>query len=875
MRTALIPFLVFALLNSSQVTAADSARLVNISTRAAVGGIAGNPVPGFVLSGTGSKPIIVRAVGPALSGFGVEGALSDPQLTLINGSTTLAANDNWNGLDSVAMSEVGAFALPVGSRDAALVTLLGSGPFTAPVTATDGGVGVALVEVYDQAPAASPTIVNASTRAFVGTGDKVLIPAFVVGGSGSLRLLIRAIGPTLGDFGVVDTLTDPIITLHRGSTEIAANDNWGSAANATEIASSSAVVGAFALPSSSRDSALLVTLTPDLYSVVVRGVGDTTGTALVELYILPPTTVTPTEFTLTDIVASPAAPNYLDKVFITAKIPPHSGEPTPTLQLSHTIGANATTSTQAMFDDGLHGDGTAGDRVFGAAIPTQPAGTAVSYSVTASNSRDPVISSPSSSYVVASTLWNFAITDPTPELGFTSPEFLGIPTDRSVTLNLEANKTVELYVEYGPASGAYEARTPTKTYPVGEPIEVTIQSSDTSTRLHENHRYFYRVRYHAPGETVFRARGERSFQTARPKGTSFTFTITADPHLDEATDQDLFTIAMKNIGADASDFHVDLGDIFMSDKMAKILPGLPINFGLIDYRAVTLRNNFAEFAHSSPFMFILGNHEAEYRYVYDRDTSAAKDQNIASWNLMARKTHFPTPVPSEFYAGSTETRMIAGKDELLENYYAWEWGDALFIVLDPFNNTLINPNSDPSDNWRWSLGRPQYDWLKATLEKSSASYKFVFLHHLIGGIESARGGVEVAHRYEWGGKNADETEGFAQNRPGWAMPIHQLLLAHHVSAVFHGHDHFYGYQQLDGIVYQECPQPGTANFSTASAGDGQYVQGTILPNSGHLRVTVSPANTKVEYVRAVPPSKETPTLKNRTISHTYTMAPAN
>ena len=114
-RTALIPFLVFALLNSSQVTVADSARLVNISTRAAVGGIAGNPVPGFVLSGTGSKPIIVRAVGPALSGFGVEGALSDPQLTLINGSTTLAANDNWNGLDSVAMSEVGAFALPVGT----------------------------------------------------------------------------------------------------------------------------------------------------------------------------------------------------------------------------------------------------------------------------------------------------------------------------------------------------------------------------------------------------------------------------------------------------------------------------------------------------------------------------------------------------------------------------------------------------------------------------------------------------------------------------------------------------------------------------------------------------------------------------------------
>jgi phosphodiesterase/alkaline phosphatase D-like protein len=218
--------------------------------------------------------------------------------------------------------------------------------------------------------------------------------------------------------------------------------------------------------------------------------------------------------------------------------------------------------------------------------------------------------------------------------------------------------------------------------------------------------------------------------------------------------------------------------------------------------------------------------------------------------------------------------LIAGKNELLENYYAWEWGDALFVVLDPFNNTLTNPNSAPADNWRWSLGKQQYDWLKATLQNSRASYKFLFMHHLVGGIESARGGVETAHRYEWGGKNADDTEGFAAKRPGWDMPIHQLLIANKVSAVFHGHDHFYGYQQLDGVVYQECPQPGTANFSTASATDGKYAQGTILPNSGHLRVTVSADAAKVEYVRAALPTQETAVLKNRTVSHTYTMAPA-
>lgn len=105
------------------------------------------------------------------------------------------------------------------------------------------------------------------------------------------------------------------------------------------------------------------------------------------------------------------------------------------------------------------------------------------------------------------------------------------------------------------------------------------------------------------------------------------------------------------------------------------------------------------------------------------------------------------------------------------------------------------------------------------------------------------------------------------------MPIHTLLVQNGVSAVFHGHDHFYGYQQLDGIVYQEVPQPGTANFSTGSARDGGYVAGTILPNSGHLRVSVSASETRVEYVRAALPNQETAALRNRGVAHTYTIAP--
>jgi N-acetylneuraminic acid mutarotase len=157
------------------------------------------------------------------------------------------------------------------------------------VTATDGSSGIALVEVYDGSRGFGPSIVNASTRAFVGTGESVLVPGFVISGSGSLRLLIRAVGPTLAGFGVSGTIVDPAITLYRGSTVLATNDNWWTAANVGQLTAVSVAVGAFPLGFESRDAAVLVDLEPGAYSAVVSGVGGVTGTALVELYVVPPT----------------------------------------------------------------------------------------------------------------------------------------------------------------------------------------------------------------------------------------------------------------------------------------------------------------------------------------------------------------------------------------------------------------------------------------------------------------------------------------------------------------------------------------------------------------------------------------------------------
>jgi hypothetical protein len=276
----------------SATSPAQDTRLSNVSVRTSAGG-ADVLITGFTIGPGPDKTILVRAVGPTLGVFGVPGTLADPKLELYSGSTKIAENDNFNASDAPAFAAVGAFPLNVGAKDAAIVTTLAPGSYTAQISGIDSASGVALVEVYEVTGGAT-RLINLSTRAQVGTGGNILIPGITVApGAGTRRLLLRAIGPTLGVFGVTGTLADPKLELYSGSTKIAENDNWGtpvgsSAADAATLAGAFTANGAFALGAGSKDAALLINLGAGSYTLQVSGVGATTGAALVEVYDLTP-----------------------------------------------------------------------------------------------------------------------------------------------------------------------------------------------------------------------------------------------------------------------------------------------------------------------------------------------------------------------------------------------------------------------------------------------------------------------------------------------------------------------------------------------------------------------------------------------------------
>lgn len=271
--------------------AANPSRLVNLSVRSPARVGAETLIVGFVVEGTGTtvrSPVLIRGVGPSLAEHGVASFVPDPTLRLFRGSEAMSANDNWNGDGQVNRigAEVGAFPLNATvSLDAALLTQLKPGGYTAHITAHDGGTGAVLGELYDATTSGTessviPRLANVSARAHVDA-QAPLIAGFVIAGATPQPVLLRAVGPTLNQFGVENPLANPALHLFSGAVQIDGNDDWQPS---EDVLAATSRTGAFPLVANSQDALLLATLPPGAYTVHVVAAGDAGGVALVEVY---------------------------------------------------------------------------------------------------------------------------------------------------------------------------------------------------------------------------------------------------------------------------------------------------------------------------------------------------------------------------------------------------------------------------------------------------------------------------------------------------------------------------------------------------------------------------------------------------------------
>ena len=422
---------------------------------------------------------------------------------------------------------------------------------------------------------------------------------------------------------------------------------------------------------------------------------------------------------------------------------------------------------------------------------------------------------------------------------------LARPEARSMTLSVQSAAALEGYATWGTNTPADTGRSPVRRFAAGSPAEIEM------TGLRPDHGYqyeFWSRAVDAESAAPFTNAPAGAFHTARASGAAFTFTLTADAHLDEHTSPGVYQRTLANVRADGPDFHLDLGNLFMTDKHAD--------------RDSAARHYAAERYYLSrigdrvPVLLALGVHDGESA----RDDDGSPN-SLAAWSRGQRTRYFPNPVPDTFYTGNTQLLPGGGH---YQNYFAFEWGDARFVVLDPFRYSVRQRGG--SDGWAWSLGREQYDWLARSLSGSKARFKFVFLHNLLSGDQASRGGVEIAGFNEWGGRNRDGTPGFAEHRPGWPAPVHELLRRHGVTVVFKAHDNFFAHQELDGIVYEMVPQPSFAGDTRVRDRENYgYQVGDLLGNSGYVRVRVGPAAAELDYVQTPQRGSAPPTVAHHAV----------
>ncbi|MGH7946289.1 MAG: hypothetical protein ACREF9_14950, partial [Opitutaceae bacterium] len=277
---------------SGSAGATNTARLANLSTRGRV--TADTPlILGFAIAGDEARPVLVRAIGPALRAFGVSDALPAARLVVYDAAGAfISSNEGWAGAVNLAQAaaSTGAFPLAAGSADSAALLTLEPGAYSIHVQASPAGLpsealakdGVALAEIYDAGSGGGSRLVNVSSRGSAGTGSDALISGFVIAGAdASQRVLLRGIGPGLTKLGATGAVADPSVALFDADGRpLGTSDNWVSSLPA--VSSAATRSGAFALDPGSRDAAVLATLPSGAYTIQVSA--GSTGTALLEIY---------------------------------------------------------------------------------------------------------------------------------------------------------------------------------------------------------------------------------------------------------------------------------------------------------------------------------------------------------------------------------------------------------------------------------------------------------------------------------------------------------------------------------------------------------------------------------------------------------------
>ncbi len=254
---------------------------LNLSTRGLVSVGDNVLIGGFIITGSDPKTIVLRALGPSLSGFGLSGVLTNPVLSVYNSSHTLiASNDNWQSDPNHFVVEANGLT-PANLLESATVQTLAPGGYTVIVRGKDPPPGIGLVELYDLSPLSKSKLGNMSTRGSVGTVDDVLISGFIVGDVASATVVVRALGPSLASSGVSGVLSDPTLTIYDANgTAITSNDNWQDDINAIDVQKNGLA------PPNALESAIVLHLPAGAYTAIVTGVNGGTGVGLAEVYEL-------------------------------------------------------------------------------------------------------------------------------------------------------------------------------------------------------------------------------------------------------------------------------------------------------------------------------------------------------------------------------------------------------------------------------------------------------------------------------------------------------------------------------------------------------------------------------------------------------------